>query len=169
MSKEVTRNLVIEHADIGFRNFQGKADKFNAEGNRHFTVFFEHDHGEELEQEGWNIKWLQAREEGDLDKPIMEVTLNYMNIPPKVVLVSGPNKTIMNEDTVGILDWADIENVDLIIRPYNWEVNGRTGVKAYVKTMYVTIQRDEFAHKYDDLQENTGDVIPDITSDEDPF
>ena len=64
-------------------------------------------------------------------------------------MINGRRKMELNEDTIDCLDYAEIENVDVIIRPYNWEVGGKTGVKAYVQTLYVQIQEDRFAAKYD--------------------
>ena len=73
-------------------------------------------------------------------------------------MIAGNKKMKLEEDRINILDWAEIENVDIVIRPYNWEVNGQTGVKAYLKNMYVTIVRDEFADKYDDIPESATSV-----------
>ena len=67
----------------------------------------------------------------------------------------------MTDETVSVLDYAEIENVDVIVRPYVWEVNGKSGVKAYVKNMYVTIAENEFEKKYRNLdEEDTSEDLP---------
>lgn len=147
-------NISIEGARIGFRNFSGVAGKFNAKGNRNFCVFLDFELGEVLEQDGWNVRWLDPRDEDEARQAYLQVALNYGTFPPNIVLITKAGKSLLNADTINILDWADITNVDIIIRPYNWEFNGKTGVKAYVKSMYVTLAEDDFEGKYKDVPDS---------------
>lgn len=153
----VNENLSIENAHIMFRNFRGEASKYNAVGKRNFCVRIDSDIVDDLIDDGWNIRQLPPRDEGDTPTYYMQVAVSFDNMPPNIFLITKHNKTRLNSDTIGSLDWAEIENIDLIIRPYNWEVNGKSGVKAYVKNMYVTIVEDDFADKYSDIPMNDED------------
>jgi len=157
----INSNISIENAKIGFRNFSGLAGKFNPEGNRNFSIFLEKELALILENDGWSVKWLSARSEEDEEQPIIKVAVSYDNIPPKVMLVTKRGQTLLDATSINNLDWAEIKNVDLVVRPYNWEVNGKTGTKAYLKTMYVTIVEDEFADKYHDVPESAASCIGD--------
>jgi hypothetical protein len=146
-------NIVVENARLIFKNFAGEESKFNRAGNRNFCVILDGDSAEDLRQMGWNVKVLRPREDEDEPTYYLQVTVAFGNFPPKVIMISGKTKTVLDEESISTLDYAEIANVDLIIRPYHWEVNGKEGIKAYLKTMYVTIEQDVFAGKYDCLDD----------------
>lgn len=158
MSNERIPNLSVENARIIFRNFAGKESKFNPAGKRNFCLLLDEDTAERLADQGWNVKTLAPRDPDDDPQPYIQVDVRFSNYPPNIYLISGKTKTKLDEDTVSILDYAEIENVDLIINPSHWEVSGKSGIKAYLKTLYVTIVENEFEKKYRDLDEDDDDL-----------
>lgn len=142
-------NLVIENAHIIFKNFSGSEGRYNREGRKNFCVIIEDEAtANELKRTGWNIKTLSSRNGEEPSTYYLKVDVSYDYFPPKIFIVTKKSKTLLDAESISALDYADIKNVDIVIRPYCWEVNGNTGIKAYVKTMYVVIEEDEFADKY---------------------
>ena len=148
MSKQQTNNIVIENARIGFRNFSGKEGKFNPAGRRNFCVFLDFDLAKSLQEEGWNVRWLQPRDDQEDEQGYLQVAVSFDNIPPKIIMITHNGQSVLDDESISILDWAEIESVDLIIRAYNWSVSGKSGIKAYIKSAYVKIVEDEFEKKW---------------------
>lgn len=145
--------LKIENAHIIFRNFAGREGQYNHDRLKSFSVVIDNEQMvDELTADGWNIKPFVPKGEDD-PEPIyhLPVAVSWKNIPPKIVMITGGVKTFLDEESVECLDYADIRSIDLIINPSYWNKHGEEGIKAYLKTMYVVIEEDEFAAKYENL------------------
>lgn len=137
----VNENVTIDDVQIGrgsYRNFSGVKTEYNKAGNRQFSVFLPRETAEIMMEQGWFIKQKPPRREGEDDQFQLDVAVGFGQYPPVIKLVSYDGKeSYLTEESVGILDATDIERADLEIRPYNWEVNGKTGTKAYVRSLTV--------------------------------
>lgn len=141
--------FVVEDAKIIFRNFSGiERPPYNSAGDRNFVVVLDQKTAEEMFKDGWNVKFPDPNEEGDVRDPRIQVKINYKQRPPRVVVLTSTSRTELNEDTIGMLDTVDFRTVDLIANAYSWEVNGKSGIKAYLKSMFVTLEEDELEQKY---------------------
>jgi len=146
------KTFMIEDARIIFRNFSGKEGKYNREGDRNFAVVLTPEVAEQMLADGWNVKYLDAREEGDADTPYIQVSVSFNNRPPRVMVIGSAGRKPLGEDTVEVLDWAEFKTVDLICRGYDWAVNGKTGTKAYLQSLFVTLEEDALERKYNNAE-----------------
>ena len=138
--------LQIDDARIVYRNFSGTGSKFNREGDRNFAVVIpDQDIADELVNRGWNVKIKPPRDEDDMPFMFLPVKIKFNERGPKVYLQSGDKTIELDEESIDCLDDVDILSVDLDIRPYDWEVNGKQGRTAYLQSIHVVQEIDRFA------------------------
>ena len=141
--------LQIDDARIIFRNFRGEASKYNNEGNRNFALIIPNEEmAEELTKRGWNVKIKPPRDDEDDPFMYLPVKVKFNDRGPAIYLQTGKARNRLTEDVVGCLDTIDISSVDMDIRGYDWEVNGKTGKSAYLQAINVIQNIDRFGAKY---------------------
>lgn len=152
MAAPSRKDITIQNVRILWPHFSGEKDKFHVPGQRDFTMVFDQEVGAMLEAEGYNVSYFEPREEGEIPDGKLKVKVNFDGRPPKIVLITSRGRTLLDEVTAATLDCARIERADVIIRPYDWEVNGKTGRSAYLNELYVTIYESELDLKYADIE-----------------
>ena len=141
--------LNIDEAAIIYRNFAGRGDKFNREGDRNFALIIPtEDLADRLINDGWNVKVKPPRDDQETPFMYLPVKIKFNDRGPNCYLVTAGRANRLDEESIGILDDVDILNVNLDIRPYDWEVNGKTGRTAYLQGIEVTQRVDRFAARY---------------------
>lgn len=143
--------LQIDDARIIYRNFSGVGGKFNREGDRNFAVVIpDQEAADALIKEGWNVKIKPPREDGDSPFMYLPIKVKFNERGPACYLVTGTRMNRLDEHTVSCLDDVDISSVDMDVRPYDWNVNGKDGRTAYLQSIKVTQQIDRFAAEQED-------------------
>lgn len=141
--------LQIDDARIIFRNFAGVGSKFNREGDRNFAVIIDdQEMADELVNAGWNVRIKPPRDEDDAPFMYLPIKVKFNDLGPIVYLKTGDVMNKLDEESVACLDNVDILGVDLDVRPYDWEVNGKTGRTAYLQSICVIQEVDRFAERY---------------------
>lgn len=155
-------NVTIEDAQLVLRNFSGKPGDFNAEGDRNTGVILPVELAQAMLEDGWPVKQFKPAPDGSEGDYWIPVSVKYRDKlgdlvarPPRVVMITptktGTNRTNLGEKEVEILDYSVIKTADIIIRPYEYTVSGRSGVKAYAQSLFVTVEFDELELKYSDI------------------
>lgn len=139
--------VTIEGAKFHFKDFSGNR---YGKANRSIGIVLSPEMAEELANEGWNVRCLDATEEYPEAKYYIPVKMKYgvdrngKYRHPDIYMIAGDKMTLLDEETVEQLDQAEIENCDLTFTPNFYEDK----ITAYLSTMYVTIRMDHLALKY---------------------
>ena len=143
--------LHFEEARIVHRNFSGAGSTYNREGDINFSVVIDtEEQMAALVEQGWNVKEKPPKVDGEEPFRFLPIKVKFNDRGPNVYLVTGEKYNKLDEDSIDTLDDVDIANVDLIVRPYDWELrDGKSGRTAYLQSMEVVQRFDPIAAKYE--------------------
>lgn len=173
----------LEHAQIlggVWRNFAklAKPGTFEDGKKRHFAVLIDDENAKNLTDLGFNVKYYQPKDSEREGYNYLDISIaDWVIKDEKISVVSTDMIEVkQNFDTIGNLDHANnIDFADIEITPRRWEMNGASGIKAWLSEMYVYLQEpspihQNFEQRYSASGIQTARVTPIVEDEEDiPF
>ena len=161
MNAERPKNLIIENGQLmggPYKNFSGKGTQKNPEGKRNFCILIDPNLVDVLKAEGWNVKFTKPKNEEFEPQPYLKVNVSYSFKKPIIKLITSESRRVteLSERTIDMLDWAEIESVDVNINPSGKTYENGDGEEiysAYLQSMNVVISEDPIANKYDAIDD----------------
>lgn len=144
-------NLILENAQLLYRNFSGAEREFNSEGDRNFLVKLDPKQAAELKEKGWRVKQMKPRPDEDEGQYILKVNVNYKKgRPPRIVTITSKGRQDLGADEIFALDYIDLANVDIVLNGW-WSDMAGGGMSAFLKSGFFTIDEDRLDLKYADV------------------
>jgi hypothetical protein len=154
----VRGHLQIDDARLVFKNFEGRREQYNDEGDRNFAIVIPTDEMKDaLVAAGWNVTIKAPRTPEEDPFMYLKVKVRFNMYGPTAYLNSNGNPRTLDEGTIGMLDHIKLARVDLDIRPYDWNHGGRSGRTAYLERIHAVQgfdHVDRFAAMYPELNGN---------------
>lgn len=135
--------VTIEGAEIIYHRWAGTVNEWNKEGKKSVSVYIPDDLLQPMIRDGWHINYTNA-EEGEEPRAFINCKINFAQFPPRIIMVTSSGMQQLTDKSIGILDDADIANLDISLVGNPWE----RGISCYVTKAYVTINEDELDKKY---------------------
>lgn len=151
------RVLKVESPEIFMVNFAGRVTDNNPKGHRQFAWKIPTpEMAEAMKEEGWAVWYTKESERYGEPAPCITVEMRWHNtkelehLNPKIYRCTRkhPTGVLLTEDLVPDLERDEIQDIVLWINPSHWTVNGKSGIKAYVDSMWVKVEDNDPTDKF---------------------
>ena len=167
------KRLKLDGVHIRKRNFRGERVKYNDRGNRTCLLILDKEQAERagfktiadfvdhLRSENWKVGFFPVRDDDEEPDAFMQVNAVYNEYEhPNIYLKNGRSSILLDEESVGEIDYADIANVDCILYLNHWKYDGSEGYNNRIKSMEVTILEDEITYRNSRFNNDDEDDCP---------
>ena len=107
-------DVLINDAELKYCNFDGRPSLYQKEGVRSFVVVLEPSLASKMSHDGWNVKTLSSK------TGTIFILVVYMEAVTELLEVFP-------------------ESLDLVLYPYSWSRDGKSGIKAFLKASNFTV------------------------------